>query len=92
MARYRHLLMLWAALLVGTAATIGGAFLPGGRGDLALNLLIAAAMAAAVVIFFMKLRSSSGLARVFAGAGFYWLVIFLTLLAADYLTRALDAT
>ncbi len=35
----------------------------------------------------MELKRSSGLVRAFAVAGFFWLLILLTLTSADYLTR-----
>ena len=83
----RRIWLCWAALLLLLAATTGAAFLPLGRLNAAVALTIAAAKALLVLIFFMELKRSSGLVRAFAFAGFFWLLILLTLTSADYLTR-----
>ena len=80
----------WAALVLLLATTTGLAFLPLGRWNLVVALAIGATKALIVVIFFMELRRSSGLVRVFAGAGFLWLLILLGLTGADYATRHED--
>ncbi|MBA2919452.1 caa(3)-type oxidase subunit IV [Sphingomonas sp. MAH-20] len=77
----------WAALLVLLATTTGLAFLPLGRWNLVVAIAIASLKALIVVIVFMELRRSSGLVRVFAGAGFLWLMILLGLTGADYANR-----
>jgi caa(3)-type oxidase subunit IV len=43
--------------------------------------------AALVMTYFMHLRHSTFLARVFAGAGLIWLLHFITFTLSDYLTR-----
>lgn len=83
----RWIWICWAALVVLLAATTGFAFLPLGRWNIVVAIAIAAAKALIVVIFFMELRRSSGLVRVFAGAGFLWLLILLGLTGADYGSR-----
>jgi cytochrome c oxidase subunit 4 len=83
----RRIWFCWAALLLLLATTTGAAFLPLGRLNIAVALAIAVAKAALVLVFFMELRRSSGLVRAFAVAGFFWLLILLTLTSADYLTR-----
>lgn len=77
----------WAALVVLLATTTGLAFVPLGRWNIVVALAIATAKALIVVIVFMELRRSSGLVRVFAGAGFLWLLILLGLTGADYSSR-----
>jgi cytochrome c oxidase subunit 4 len=83
----KRIWLCWAALLVLLATTTGAAFLPLGRFNAYVALAIAAAKALLVLIVFMELRRSSGLIRAFAVAGFFWLLILLTLTSADYLTR-----
>lgn len=55
------------------------------------NLLLALAIAfckmSLIVMFFMHVKYGSKLTTVFATSGFFWLVIFITLLFADYTTR-----
>ena len=53
-----------------------------------IALLIAAIKAALVGVFFMDLRRSSPLAKLFASAGLLWLVIMFALASADYVSRS----
>jgi cytochrome c oxidase subunit 4 len=73
--------------MVLLGATTAIAYVPLGRFNVVLALLIAAAKALIVVTFFMELRRGPGLVRVFAAAGFLWLLILLGLTASDYTTR-----
>jgi cytochrome c oxidase subunit IV len=50
-------------------------------------MAIALAKAALIVLFFMHVRYGSPLLRVFAAAGFLWLLIMFALLLPDYFTR-----
>ena len=86
-AAVKRILVCWAALVLLLALTTGAAFLPLGRLNLFVALAIAVAKALLVLLFFMELKRSSGLVRAFAFAGFFWLLILLTLTSADYLTR-----
>ena len=77
-----------AALLVLLGLTAGAAYLPvGNAAHTALALGIAAAKAALIALFFMHVRVSGPLVRVFAGAGLLWLLLLLGLTASDYATR-----
>ena len=83
----RHIWLCWVALVVLLAATTALAFVPLGRWNIVVALAIAATKALIVVIVFMELSRSSGLVRVFACAGFLWLLILLGLTGADYASR-----
>lgn len=83
----RRLWLCWAALVLLLAATTGLAFVPLGRWNIVVALAIGATKALIVVIIFMELNRSSGLVRVFACAGFLWLLILLGLTGADYASR-----
>jgi cytochrome c oxidase subunit IV len=74
-------------LLLGL--TVGAYFLNLGPLSTPVALTIAVAKAALVMLFFMNLRHSSTLVRVFALAGFFWVAILLGLTLTDYLTRIL---
>jgi cytochrome c oxidase subunit 4 len=76
------------ALLCLLGATIGGAFLPLGAGNLALALAIAAAKAGIIVLVFMELRAGPRLLWALAGAGVFWLAILFVLAGSDVVTRA----
>jgi cytochrome c oxidase subunit 4 len=84
---WRMPLIIWAALLLLLAATVGSAFVPLGPFNAIINIGIAAAKTVLVLLFFMKLRSSGGLLRLAALAGVFWLSFMYLLTASDYLTR-----
>lgn len=52
-----------------------------------VNLGIAALKAFLIMWFFMHVREGSGLLRLFAFGGLFWLLILLGLSLGDYLTR-----
>ena len=79
---------IFGALLVMTLATAGAAFIDlGGNLNTAVAMVIAACKALLVILFFMHVRYSSRLTWVFVGAGFFWLMILLSLTLADVLSR-----
>lgn len=80
-------LKCWAALMVLLALTTGLAFVPLGTANLFVALGIAVTKALLVLLVFMELKASSGLVRVFAAAGFVWLMIMIGLTSADYIHR-----
>ena len=49
---------------------------------------MAACQALLIALVFMKLAQGPRLKWLFAGVGFYWLMIMMGLSAADYLTRS----
>jgi cytochrome c oxidase subunit 4 len=77
----------WAALMLLLALTTGLAFIPLGAVQLGVALAIACTKAILVLLLFMELKASNGLVRVFACAGFFWLLIMITLTSADYTHR-----
>jgi cytochrome c oxidase subunit 4 len=77
----------WLALMVLLAATTASAFVPLGNFNLPVSLAIAVTKALVVLLFFMELRGSKALVRSFAAAGFFWLLIMITLTGADYWHR-----
>jgi cytochrome c oxidase subunit IV len=85
MPEARRLLLTWTALLVLLAATIGASFVFTGMASLAAGLGVAVAKAALILWVFMHLSEIRGLLRVFAVAGFAWLMILFALGALAYL-------
>lgn len=77
----------WGALMVLLALTTGLAFVPLGPVQLGVSLAIACTKAILVLLLFMELKASNGLVRVFACAGFFWLLIMIALTTADYTHR-----
>ena len=58
-----------------------------GTANLFVSLTIAITKASLVLLVFMELKASTGLVRVFACAGFFWLLIMIGLTSADYTHR-----
>lgn len=85
--RARPLLLAWLALMLLLAATVGASLLPIGQWRQVVNLAIAGAKAAVILLLFMKLRTETPLVRLaFAASGLLLLVLAL-LLTADYHLR-----
>lgn len=85
----RAYIVVWVSLLVLTLTTTGVAFIDlGGQWNAVTAVAIAVVKTVLVVLYFMHLRYSTRLTWVFAGAGFFWLVILITLTMSDVLTRS----
>jgi cytochrome c oxidase subunit 4 len=78
---------VFAALIVGTALTVGVAFIDLGAMNNVLMLGIASTKALLVILFFMHVRWSTRLTWVIAASGFVWLLILFGITMTDYLTR-----
>ncbi len=78
---------VFAALLVGTALTVGAAEVDLGALNNVVMLAIACTKALLVILFFMHVRWSSRLTWVVAASGFVWLLILFGITMSDYLTR-----
>ena len=84
----RTYVIVWLSLILLTLTTTGVAFIDlGGQWNTLTAVVIAVVKTVLVVIYFMHLRYSSRLTWIFAGAGFFWLVILITLTMSDVLTR-----
>ncbi len=83
----RTYFLVFLALLVLLATTIGAAFMDLGWFNPVLALLIAGVKAALVILFFMHVRFGSRLTKFFVVLGLLWLLILIGLTLSDYLTR-----
>jgi cytochrome c oxidase subunit IV len=83
----RTYLLVFLALMVGTALTVFAAYVDLGWANTAVALAIAIAKATLVVLFFMHVKENTRLipAVIFSGV-FMLLILFINLLA-DYSTR-----
>jgi cytochrome c oxidase subunit 4 len=77
--------LIWLALMLLLALTVGSAYIPLGIGNGLVNYGVAVTKAALVV--FMHLDRSRALIRLAALAGLFWLVFLFSLSFGDYLTR-----
>ncbi len=78
---------IFAALLIGTALTIGAAFINLHNFNIVVALLIAAVKATLVIYFFMHVKYASRLTKLCVALGFIWLFIIVSITMTDYLTR-----
>lgn len=78
---------VFAALLALLVLTVAAAGVDLGPAGPVVALSIAVAKATLIVLYFMHVRYAVPLMRVFACAGFLWLLILFALTMSDYLTR-----
>ncbi len=84
----RAYLFIWFSLILLTVTTTGVAFVDlGAEWNSVTALIIAAAKATLVVVYFMHLRYSGRLTWVFAGAGVFWLLLLVGGTLDDVITR-----
>jgi len=81
-------LMVFLALMCGTALTTGMAFVNLGIFNPIIALVIACTKAMLVILFFMHIKYSSKLTKLTLASGFFTLLILLTLTLSDYISRA----
>lgn len=80
-------LLVFLALMVLTAATVGVAYVHLGAFNNLVALAIAFSKAGLVVWIFMGMRYASPLSRLSAVGALLWLIILFGLTVADYWTR-----
>jgi cytochrome c oxidase subunit 4 len=83
----RFYVAVFLVLLALTTLTIGVSYLDLGPFGTPVALLIAAAKATLVILFFMHLRDAPALLWLAAGGGFFWLAILIALTMSDVATR-----
>jgi cytochrome c oxidase subunit IV len=81
-------LLIFGALLIGTALTVGAAFIDLGAFNPVLAILIACIKAVLVILFFMHVYFSSRLMKLTVAAGFFTFLVLITMTLSDYLSRA----
>lgn len=79
---------VFLALIVLTATTVIVAEIDLGRFNVIVALCIAVIKALLVILFFMHVKDSSRLTKLFVVAGFFWMAILFGLTFNDYLTRS----
>jgi cytochrome c oxidase subunit 4 len=85
----RVYLVIFLALLAGTALTVMAAFYDfPWRFNTVIALTIASIKATLVVLYFMHVRYSSRLVWVIVASALFWLAILFALTFSDYFTRA----
>lgn len=77
----------WLVLILLTGISVLTAFLGMGVYAPAVEYGIAATQAAIVYVLFMRLKGPPSLKWIFAGTGFFWLMILYGLSMTDYASR-----
>jgi cytochrome c oxidase subunit IV len=80
-------LLIVSALFVGTVLTYYIAKIDLGIWNPVVALTIAVIKAVLVILFFMHVYYSNKLTKLTVAAGFFWLMIMITMSLSDYLTR-----
>jgi cytochrome c oxidase subunit 4 len=80
--------MIFGALLIFTALTVGASYLELGVFNAVVALGIAVIKAVLVILFFMHVRYSSRLTMMTVAAGFFTFVVLITMTMTDYVSRA----
>jgi cytochrome c oxidase subunit IV len=83
----RTYILIWATLTVMTFVTYEVAQIDLGVLNTVVALLIAFFKMMLVILFFMNVKAESPLTKLFAGAGFFWLILLLGQTLIDYASR-----
>ena len=78
---------VFCALLALTITTVAVSKLELGEFNFIAAMTIAVIKGSLVVWFFMNVRQSNSMTRLFVGAGFFWMVLLLGQVAIDYISR-----
>jgi len=79
--------LVFFALIALTITTVGVSRIELGEYNFICAMTIAVIKGSLVVWFFMDVRRSSSLTKLFVGAGFFWMAILLVFILSDYLSR-----
>ena len=83
----RTYLAVFAILIALTATTIAVSKLELGEYNFVAAMTIAVIKGSLVAWFFMNVRQSTSLTKLFVVAGFFWLAILLVFVLSDYFSR-----
>ena len=78
---------IWIALLCLTVITAAVSFVDLGPLNTVVALVIATIKALLVVLFFMHVKQSSAMTKLFVVAGFFWMAILFAFTLGDYFSR-----
>ena len=86
-ASVKSYILVFLALMVLTALTVGVAFVDLGEFNDIVALTIAVTKAVLVILIFMHVAHSSRMTKLSIVAGFLWLAILIGLTLTDYFSR-----
>ena len=85
---WRASLLVWGALMLLVLLTLSLAYMPLGRFNLAVGLLIAGVKAVLIGYVFMELRVAKSFIRLAAGAAFLFVAVMFVLTFGELITRS----
>lgn len=83
----RTYVIIWAILTTMTFVTYYVAQIELGAWNIVVALVIAFFKMMLVILFFMNVKAESPLTKLFAGAGFFWMILLLGQFFVDYMSR-----
>ena len=83
----RTYVTIWAILTIMTFVTFYVAQIDLGPWNVVVALIIAFFKMMLVVLFFMNVKAESPLTKLYAAAGFFWLILLLGQTMLDYISR-----
>jgi cytochrome c oxidase subunit 4 len=78
---------VFLALAALTITTVAVSKIELGEYNFVVAITIAVIKAVLVILFFMHVKGSSSMTKLFVGAGFFWMAILLVFVLSDYLSR-----
>ena len=83
----RTYVLVWLTLTIMTFVTFYISTIDLGEWNIVVALLIAFFKMMLVILFFMNVKADSALTKLFAGAGFFWMILLLGQFYIDYVSR-----
>ncbi len=83
----RTYVAIFLALIVLTWVTTAIAYIDLGPFNVYVALTIAVIKATLVVLFFMHVKYSERVTKIYVAAGFFWLIIMIGMTLVDYISR-----
>ena len=84
----RVYLLIFGALMLGTALTVGASYIDMGEWNPVIALAIACTKGVLVILFFMHIKYSSRVMKLTVASGFVTFLILITMTLSDYISRA----
>ena len=83
----RTYVLIWLTLTILTFVTFYVSKIELHEWNIVIALAIAFFKMMLVILFFMNVKADSPLTKLFAGAGFFWMILLLGQVAIDYISR-----
>lgn len=82
---------VFLALITLTITTVAVSRIDLGEWNFVVAMTIAVIKGTLVILFFMHVKQSSSMTKLFVAAGFFWMAILFVFVLSDYLSRGWQA-